>query len=244
MQVTKTEEKWGAMTALLSMDEVKPFYEYMGLKIDNPDQFAQVLREAIIANRKEFEANPEQVPDLRKRVLESLSKTFGSETAETLENWFDDDFIWYPVDPQDDYDEWGDILMQSSNQEDSWSFLGLPESISETARQKLLNEVMANADTEIYALSDKIDEMPLSRWDAEMYALHNFDNPDYDSSPFTIGVMPTVNHRREKKYVKWLVESLSKEELDTFIKNANQLRLDKPEMQILKEIRVPEELQK
>ncbi|VAW71317.1 hypothetical protein MNBD_GAMMA10-390 [hydrothermal vent metagenome] len=240
MQVTEAQEKWGAMTALLSLDVVKPFYKYMGLDIDSPDKFTEVLRKAIIENRQEFEANPSQVPNLKKRVLKSISQVFSVETAEAFENWFDNDFIWYPVDRRGAYDEWASLLKQAVNQYDGWSFLGIPEYLSQTAKNKLLNEVMANANTEINELSDKVDEIPYTEWDIEMYALHHFD--DYDCAPFFIGVMPVVRYRRIKKYVKWLIESLNKEELNTFIKNANQLRLDKPEMQILKKIYVPDGL--
>ncbi len=241
MQATEAEEKWGAMIALLSLDVVKPFYEYMALNVDNPDNFSEVLRKAIIANRQEFEANPKQVPDLRKRVLKSISQALSSGTAEALENWFDNDFVWYPIDRRGVYDEWAFLLKQAVNLDDCWSFLGMPEHLSQTAKNKLLNEVMANANAKIDALSNKIDEIPHTEWDIEMYALHHFDDYDYD--PFFIGVMPVVRCRRIKQYVKWLIESLNKEELDTFIKNANQLRLDKPEMQISKEIRIPDELQ-
>jgi len=240
MQVTKTIEKWGAMITLLSLDVVKPFYIYMGLQFDNPEQFTEVLRKAIIANRQEFEANPKQVPDLRKRVLDSISQTFGISAAEAIENWYTNYFIWYPIDPRGIYDEWSSLLKQAVNHDDYWSFLGFPAHLSQMAKKKLLNEVMANANTEIDALSDKVDEIPHTKWDIEMYALHNFDEGDYD--PFFIGVMPVVRYRRIKLYIRWLVESLNEEDLDEFIKNANQLRLNKPEMQLMNEIRVPEEL--
>lgn len=240
MEITRAQEKWGAMVALLSMDVVKPFYGYMGLDIEDPDRFMLLLRQVIIANRREFEANPGRVPELRKRTLTAISRTLGPAKAEELEYWFDDSFVWFP-DEDAVYDQWGAILMQSVSKEDRWSFLGLPDRLSETARKKLLDEVMENANKEIYALSDKVDEIPHTKWDIEMYALHHFDDYDYD--PFSIGVMAVVRYRREKRYVKWLVESMDKEELDTFINNANRLRRDKPQMQILKEIRVPEELQ-
>lgn len=239
MQFTKEQEKWGAMTALLSLDVVKPFYSYMGLAIDDPDQFAKILRAVIIANRQAFETSPEKVPDLKKRVQEKLTAAFDTDKAQQLDIWFNDYFVWFAQDSSD-YEWWGAILMQSANISERWLLLGIPERITEVARQKLFNQVMSNADSEINALADRVDELPKSKWDIEMYALHQFDDDDND--PFFIGVMPVVEYRRIKKYVKWLVESLTPAELELFLENANQLRLDNPEMQILAEIRLPEGL--
>lgn len=49
----------------------------MGLELAQPGAFQKVLRDVILSNRRRFEENPTEKPDLKTAVLETLENRFG-----------------------------------------------------------------------------------------------------------------------------------------------------------------------
>jgi len=234
--VTKEQENWGAMITLLSLDVVIPFYNHLGLDINNSKEFLNLLRTDILANREEYIKNTQTIPDLKKRNLKSLNHFYGGIFAKKLEDWFQDSFVWHPSD-SGIYGYWKMLLSISRNDNKRWYQLDLPKNIVKQARSKFESDVIDK--TELHALADEIDEMPHTRWDIEMFSLHGFD--DYDNDPYN-AVLFIIGYRKIKTYLKWLVSSLNDKEVKQFVDSANHLQESISALQPIKKLYIPEEI--
>lgn len=232
---TEEQERWGAAVALLSLDVVSPFYRYMGLELGQPDAFQKVLRDVIVSNRRLFEADQSQIPDLKRAVLETLENRLGTAAAGELRHWVEDILV-YTGQEFAHLSQWHLLLGLARTSHERWAALGFPGHLSEKARQEM--DKVFDFD-ELDELADQVDECPLSDWDLEMYALHGFDDDDND--PYN-WVMEAVTRIRFEAFLKWLIASLSEQEQRQLVRNANTLRSqiesfrDLPPLQELKEL--------
>lgn len=214
---TEKQERWGAAVAILSLDVIVPFYAHLGLKIANPSLFLQLLRETILSNRRAFEANPSQIPNIQGTILQSLETSFGSEFSRMFEYWVQNVFVFTGQDFSP-LSKWYILLALARTDRQRWISLGLPQGISEESRSKLEDIFDHN---ELHALADQIDKHPLSDWDIEMYSIHGFD--DDENEPYT-WVLETVKKRRFSSYLDWLVASLNDDQRRQLVDNANALK--------------------
>jgi hypothetical protein len=233
---TYDQEKWGAMITLLSLDVVSPFYEYLGLNIDNVEEFKTSLRKDIIENREEYVKNPNIIPDLKKRNMKNLNLIDGNSLGIMLENWFQNSFVWNPAD-LGIYGKWKILFSISIRMDERWKSLDLPKTISEQARKKYEKDVTDK--TELHALADQIDEQPHTKWDIEMYSLHGFD--DYNNDPYN-SVLFIIGYKRIKAYLNWLVSVFNDIELKQFLKAANHLQASIPALKPFENLYIPEEI--
>ena len=236
LKITAEQEYWGIMITLLSMDVVSPFYSYMGLDISEPEAFKALLRADILANREDFLAEPDRVPDLRKRNLDSLMRVYGEVAARGLEQWFKTNFVWQPRD-FGDYSQWNEFLGSLRWYPEKWQKLALPDNILLESRDKYIKDLTDKS--ELHTISDKLDEQIHTKWDIEMYALHGFD--DYDNDPYH-AVLFIIRYRKLKLYLKWLISSLDKSQLTQFLQSANQIKETIPDLKSLKQLISPEDI--
>jgi len=214
---TAEQERVGAAAALLSLDKVVPFYQPMGVPTLEPKRFVQVLRGCIIDNRREFERNPNRVPEIDKRIQGSLARTFDVPTAQAYDRWQKYFFV-YSAQDFEAFSDWYMVLALSRNSGSRWNALGLPETLSEEARMRFEQVVDR---TELHQIADQLEACPLSAWDLEIYTLHGFDDDDND--PYN-WVLETIKKRRFVVYLIWLVKRLNNEERMVFSAQAEQAK--------------------
>ena len=226
MQPTKAEERLGTAATLLSLDRCVPYYTLMGLtpSQNHAEKVKESVREAILANRSEFVAKPTVVPDLAAHLRSTFDKRFGPRGAEALLVWIKDGFV-HEADDFPFFSNWYMLLSLARHDPLRWSALGLPMAISENARLRFGE---ARDFTEIKAIEDNLEKLPLSAWDTQMYVLHGFD--DDEKRPF-LWVLETVRKRRFLNYVQWLGGQLSEVERQRFFSSANLLRTQIPTTQ-------------
>lgn len=212
---TIDEERWGAAATILSLDTVAPFFEHMGVPVKEPAALQRLLRECIVANRKDFESDPTRIPDLRKRWLAAIATRFGQRAADDLESWVTHDFMHTAADFRA-FSLWYYVLALA--RVDHWNELHLPADLSKEALRRL-NDVLDR--NELHKLADAVEEKRLSDWDLEMYALHGFDEDE--NAPYN-WVLETVKRRRFTSYMRWLGQALIDKDRAEFIRHANTVK--------------------
>lgn len=214
---TRAEERWGAAVAHLSLDVVQPFYEALGVPTDDPAEFARVLRDAILENRRVFEEEPSVIPDLKVRVCVMLSVHFPPPTADAFAHWVENVFA-YRAEDVAWFSTWWYVLALSRNRPERWAALGLPASLSEEACARLDKAVDR---TELHALADEVEGRPLSEWDTEMYAIHGLYQEGRDPYELTL---ETIRKRRFLAYLAWLSSALPDADRRAFVERTNALK--------------------
>lgn len=206
---TRHEEKLGAAIALLSMDRIVPFYQWLGVPTEEPSPLVSALRAAIIANRRAFAADQSRVPNLWRAVETAFIEVDGTPALTDLQAWIEEVFVY---DDQDlrQTQPWFMLLGLTFRNDDRWRQLILPEPIK-TATQERLSTVFSR--DEIHALADTVDAEPLSAWDVEMYSLHGFDEDEND--PYN-WVLEVATKHRVQKFLAWLRPQLSETQSHIF----------------------------
>lgn len=198
--------QWGLILALLSMDVIVPFYEEMGLILKNKRNFVPVLRDLILTNRKQYEADQGVVPPIAEKVLAALQSTFGESDAQTFFRWATNIFFQVHADnPQ--WSAW-EILMSEWVYNHSVVLSRLSENRAENPvdRYGEINDI-ADVESKIAVVRQK----PLSVWDMEMYAIHGFSNDDELNDPFA-DVVSTIEMNRFRRFWRMLCDTLTSED--------------------------------
>jgi len=218
LKPTEDQERWGTAIALLSLDVIKPFYSHMGIKVENADEFRDILRQVILENRKEFEADPSRIPNLQMRMLSALSSHYSEGAAHFFKHWVYQEFVYTGKDLKP-LNQWNMLLSLARLNKQRWQSLELPANLTDEAHAKL-EQVWDR--TELHTRADQIEAQPLSLWDMEMYSLHGFD--EADNAPYN-WVLEAVGKRIFNKYLRWLVENLTDDQRQQLVHRANCLRL-------------------
>jgi hypothetical protein len=200
--------QWGFIFTLLSMDVISPLYEAMGLQLQQKQQFIQLLRRLVLENRRIYEANPTVVPPLAERVLEEMAVFLDRTETEHFYNWAVNVFIWVPAD-QPHWTAWETLFLRYAYNDGARDQLGLPLE----RRDVILAEYRRAVNIEdVEELVRQLKNQPLSDWDLEMYAIHNFNNNDDLSDPFA-NVLRTVELNRFQLFWEQLHRKLSTGEM-------------------------------
>lgn len=219
MQIpTEDQERWGAAVAILSLDVVLPFYGLLGIEITEASEWQQLLRATILSNRRKFEKNPGRIPDLREAILKAIRTQYGRESVRLFEDWVENVFLFVGQDFVA-LNKWYMLLALSRRNRQRWEALSFPQELTKEAQQRM--EDVLNRD-QLHRLADQIEEVPLSDWDLEMYALHGFDDDDND--PYN-WVLETVKKRRFLEYMRWLVSSMDENQRQQLAASASVLRM-------------------
>ncbi len=179
-------ERWGACGILLSLDCVETLIGPMGLRLD-PPQLKDAVREAVIASRANFEKGNTE-PVFSTLLLHSLRSRFAKDAVAHFESWFASDFT-LDVHDHKPWRTWYLALSGFAHDSISWSHLGL----SAASSARLYNQydsIMSQAD--IWGLWKEARVHPLSEWDLEMYAIHEFHDDTKD--PFDLVVLTYETH--------------------------------------------------
>lgn len=100
---TIDQERWGTAIALLSLDSVEPFYQFMDIHLPNLSLFKKHLGTCIMENRTEFVRNNTQIADLKLRTQTQIKSQFGTDTATWFEDWVYNSFFFETNDFSDYY---------------------------------------------------------------------------------------------------------------------------------------------
>ncbi len=164
--------RWGEMFTLLSMDIVIPMYERMGLELTDRELFKQLLRGEILANRKEYEANPQRIPPIADKYIKKLVNSFDIKTTHYFYKWATTVFTAVPAD-QPDWSSWRIIFFYWQNK-GKWQ-----DVVRKRMPGKKIDLIIPsyidyqdekNTEMEI----EEIKKKQLSDWDLEMFSIHKY----------------------------------------------------------------------
>lgn len=209
VSATRDEEKIGAAIALLSMDRVVPFFQWLGVPTNEPAPLVTALRAAITANRQAFAADQSRVPNLWGAIEAALIETTDTPSPTDLQAWIEKNFVYDAHDLRQ-IQPWFTLLGLTFRIDRRWSQLILPEPIKTATREQLAKVFSRD---EIHAVADTVDAEPLSAWDVEMYSLHGFDEDEND--PYN-WVLEVATKRSISEFLEWLRPQLSAAQTDAF----------------------------
>lgn len=196
----KTEVYWGEFFALLSMDVCSEYFTALGYA-DAPDM-ATVrtdIRSAILKNREHYLSNPEVIPDIANEVFNNNLIKWTQKKRHGLYQFALDKFATAHSDLPNQ-SAWHMALYFFPNQfertvEELQKEPGLIDQVQHT-----LNRYLRDFPQKLEAQSKNA---PLSSWDAQMCAIHNWNILDEDTTPilsldFSLGLDGAV------KSIDWL----------------------------------------
>lgn len=165
------ESRWGLMLTLLSLDSVAPFYEAMGLSVPDKRRFQELLRGVITEHRREAGPDAPLGVGPAEEFLRRLEGAFGGQAAGQFRAWAETVFFSAHADlPQ--WSAWDIILPH--HPDDVPEALGLPP--ERLAAVEGFRDSFSVRDLEEQVRSAR--DVPLSEWDADIYALHHFSNAE------------------------------------------------------------------
>ena len=181
--MTHPEEatEWNTIFGLLSLDRVIPFYEEMGLQLPDKQRSVEMLRRLLTESRTTY--GPDLMPDMRfaEKVLKEIESLFGKETADHFYKWATTVFYWAPSD-QAHWSIWDSLIPRRAHHLPP----GLPserwDSIAQFQQAINVDDVKQRA----RALRPK----RLTEWDAETYAVENYENQEYPFDRNNEGIDP------------------------------------------------------
>ncbi len=230
--------QWGLIFTLLSMDIMNSMHEFMGLQLKEKEHFIQLLRHIIIINRKNYEANPSEIPPLADRVIEMLESSFGKIQTKHFYNWATSVFTEVHTDnPQ--WSAWEILFLQ-------WAYSSTPQNNLKLPLERC-NMLLSNylKELNINDVEQKINELKsqvLSNWDLEMYSIHQFDNDDEINDPFNT-VVKTIEINRFQLFWESLLPQLSASE-KICLQKQGQLLLNELGVWMSAPLKYPDELRR
>jgi hypothetical protein len=159
------------MLTLLSLDSVAPFYEAMGLGVPDKRRFQELLRGVITEHRDVAGPDAPLRPASAEEFLRRLESAFGGQAAERFRAWAETVFF----SAHEDLPQWSawDIILPH-HADDVPEGLGLPPerlAAVESFRQSFSVRDLEGQVTDARGV-------PLSEWDAEVYALYRFSKAE------------------------------------------------------------------
>lgn len=177
--------QWGMMACLLSMDAVRPLHKEMGLEWPDRDAFILALRQLILENRLEYQADPTHSPPLGKKLVRLVADLFSERQSQVFLNWAQNVFKQVHAD-QPDWSGWHLAFFR-------WVFGQKNNDLLAISRSRGLIESRFRELADTAPLEEKIQAIktePLSDWDLEMCTMHGFD-PSNDSADFFDAIIAT-----------------------------------------------------
>src|SRR5882724_5170285 len=117
---TIDQERWGTAIALLSLDRVEPFYNYMDIHLSDSTIFKELLRTCILENRKDFQLDSTVIPNLKLRTLAKIESIYGTKTVLWFKTWLYESFF-FETDDFNEYYTWDDLFSLSRNNDSRWN---------------------------------------------------------------------------------------------------------------------------
>jgi hypothetical protein len=225
--------RWVRATCLLSLDEVLPYYDLMGLRPGNPDGLRRVLRRLIVTARKEERPLHEALgPD---RVTAAVGAALGGPAGTHLGWWVR--HVLH-LDPRDNagLTRWMWLLRRCRPPNPRWDQLGFPPGLRKEAADQLLRAI----DTDEYTRRRAgLSGRPLSDWDLHLYAAVPYadDDPDGDSTP-QVHVQLTITDYQGYAFWAWLLKTLQPHQIDELWQTATRV-VSEPGFQALGELPDP-----
>jgi hypothetical protein len=218
------QPKFREMLYLLSMDVVSPFYELMGLRLDNPEQFQSTLREAIIAWRKQI-LRPLKFgkPQALDEVTVAIEGALDIASIRQLAIWGQNIFQYDSTKDGVDLRKWNSVLNYCLDEPTLWARLRLPGSATPGSFQA------SRKIDEYYRIQKEVDESPLSDWDLHLYALFLYDDLLYFDDPSHLRDGPRVyiklTIRANQGFEFWaaILNQLNVNEIEELWKAARQI---------------------
>jgi hypothetical protein len=212
---------------MLSLDVVRPFYDLMGLRLDDPDGLQQTLRHEIVTWRKRSVAAPEaSLPFTPHGVIRVVAESLSAEASQHLVWW--EQHVFHG-DPRDNLNlrKWTTVLQTCHNESGLWNQLGFPDSIREEARDRFRRS--GNLD-EYLRRQQEVDARPLSDWDLHLYALHLYDDNLYVGMGYThvpdgprLWIQPTVRDYQGYQFWAWILTTLRPNQIDSLWEAASRV---------------------
>lgn len=204
-----------AMT-LLSMDSVARYFTIVRVSgLPNAGRFQQGIRKIVLMQREDATKNPDELPDLYRRASMHLRREMGRECEIDFRYWIENVFVFSAEDYRP-YNWFEAFAFNMSSRCERWELYGLPDRISEEARQHALAEYSLD---DLHAIAGQLEDQPLSDW-AEMYARHALYEEFKD--PY-IKMSNTFTQLRHRQYVGWLLKQLTLDERKTLQSNAQKV---------------------
>lgn len=217
MTIVESAERLGAAATLLSLDRILPFHAAMGTRPPDSTALKDCVRSAIEKNRQAFAANPGSIPDLRQHLSNALAQSFGEACTPEFFAWYEHDFVHTTKDfPQ--YPNWYQFFSRLYGQPSRWQEVVLPERVKRKAVDMF---AQAKDVSELQAIDEQADAVPMSSWDTQMFALHRLYAQGREPISW---VLETVRKRRFDMYVKWLADALDNDQRLAFVESARALK--------------------
>jgi hypothetical protein len=226
LNLTTTElKRWNKLFILLSLDGIIPLYGDFGLYPQARNAFVAVLRDSILANRRQYEQprppteGPAAMTPLPELFIGKLAAGWGQAEAAKFQNWARQVFLGDHAE-QPDWSAWEIVFSQ-------WAY-GNQHTVHGLApeRREILLEgfrkMVSSPDAD--AKIRQLKTQPLSAWDLDMYSRHGFDNFDEFADPYSaVGWM--IRIRKLQEFVGRAVGFLSETE-KTQLREEGQRLLD------------------
>lgn len=161
--------QWNLAFEVLSLDGISPLYEEMGLRIQEKQQFVDMLRRLITESRETY--TPGRTPDIRfaEKVLKEIESLFGQDTGEHFYRWATTVFYWVPS-YQPGWSAWDSLLPRHPAK--------LPKGLPSERWEAIAQFREETTPDDLTPRIIELKKRPLTQWDAEMYSLHNYSNKD------------------------------------------------------------------
>lgn len=179
---------WGTLYTVLSLDAVQGFHKAMGVPIDRPEKLKDVIRSAILDNRRAFSAG-RTGGGIAERGATALRLAFGAGATDRFLDWAQAVF----VDKGTRHLQWAGwqvVFIYLKGRSSELDILG-PGAAARVDRAYQMFLKQSDIEGEI----DKAQNRPLSVWDLDMYVRHDMDHDDPAKfNPFTpVALTTTLN---------------------------------------------------
>jgi hypothetical protein len=209
--------RWARATCLLSLDEVLPHYDLMGLHPGNNQGLLQVIRRQIVGSRVYPDATGGALG--RARVLGAVEAAFGRQARDHLDWWVK--YLLH-LGPQDNValGRWMWLFRRCRPPNPLWEQVGLPSALREEAADRLLRAISTD---EYQRRRAVLASKPLSDWDLHLYASVPF--ADDEPGPSTPQVYITLTILDYQGYIfwAWLLKNLQPDQLDVLWESGKQV---------------------
>ena len=209
-------QQWRQLLSLLSLDEVVPLYEIMGLTVRDKAKFLQVLRQTIREIRVQYEADAMRVPTVAAMLIGNLEREMSAETALTFIAWAKTVFLGNHSD-QPTWSAW-DIVFSHWAYSRQRDIAFLPEDL----RDYLVTGYREQVDAEDIEKQIETQKMQrLSEWDMEVFARQGYSIEDAPNPYLTVKFITRIH--RLQTFSAQFARKLSSSEKEQVNRQAQSL---------------------
>jgi len=204
---------------LFSMDMFEVFYSYLAIPMEPSFASKYSFREVIEVAHKKKKNLSGLTEGVEEKIYLALQEQKGSQQAKHFIWWVDHIFMIRFV-----TNEWRDLLVRIKNR-NLWNQLELPKHLSQQAYDLFVKMYFTMNDDMVDlmdALYEQAIKKEMSVWDSAVFSRYRF-YAENGSPSSTINLV--FSQLRYRLFMGWLVQQLSKEELEHFYKTANMLSI-------------------